>query len=219
MISTLNLRKYRHFACFCFSWNIEDTTPLSFGFHCCFWEVSCWSNWSFLPESLFFSPSGCFWGFPFVFVSCAVTLVCLDMHFYLSCWRFFVLLKSVGWCVSLVLFEIAFTLFLVLSFWSFSLAMARFRPSHCALHVLASSLLAHLLTALPHILDNFTALTFQLTHPLFRLSNLLISLSIELILQRFFYFYRFFFFFPKSSRPIYSFLFLAYVFKVCLKFL
>lgn len=59
-------------------------------------------------------------------------------------------------------------------------------------------LLAHLLTALPHILDNFTALTFQLTHPLFRLSDLLISLSIELILQRFF-FISTFFFFPNPS--------------------
>ena len=78
-------------------------------------------------------------------------------------------------------------------------------------------LLAHLLTALPHILDNFTAFTFQLTHPLFRLSDLLISLSIEL--HRFFFFISTVFFFSKSSRPIYSFLFLAYVFKVCLKFL
>ena len=77
-------------------------------------------------------------------------------------------------------------------------------------------LLAHLLTALPHIWDNFTAFTFQLTHPLFRLSDLLISLSIKL--QRFF-FISTVFFFSKSSRPIYSFLFLAYVFKVCLKFL
>lgn len=37
-----------------FSWNIEDITPLCFGFHCCFWEISCWSNWCFLPASLFF---------------------------------------------------------------------------------------------------------------------------------------------------------------------
>ena len=98
------------------------------------------------------------------------------------------------------------------------MAVTRFKPSHCVLHILASSPPCSSSYSLPHILDNFTALTFQLTHPLFRLSDLLISLSIELILQRFFFFISTVFF-SKSSRPIYSFLFLAYVFKVCLKFL
>lgn len=33
-----------------FSWNVEELTPLSSSFHCCFCEIRCKSNWSFFPR-------------------------------------------------------------------------------------------------------------------------------------------------------------------------
>ena len=104
------------------------------------------------------------------------------------------LLKSVGWCVSLVLWKLPSPC----SWYCLFGASVWLWPDSGLLTVFSMfwllPLLAHLLTALPHILDNFTAFTFQLTHPLFRLSDLLISLSIEL--QRFFFFISTVFFFP-----------------------
>lgn len=140
-------------------------------------------------------------------------MACLGMCFYPSCWRFFGL-KPVNWWVALILFW-SLPPPCSLSSLDFSSVLTRFRPSH-SLHVSASSQIFRLLTALGHFLENFISHVFQLTHSLFRWSNLLVGLSIELLLSRivFFYFYKFCLFVFRSSTSFYSFLFLAYVFSL-----
>lgn len=131
-------------------------------------------------------------------------MVCLGVCFYLSCLRSFLLLKSVGWFVSLVLFEnclhaVLATLFLEIQFGSDQVQAF----SLCSPCLGFFPALFCLLPALRHILNNFTAPTFQLAHPLFRSSHLLVSLSVELLLQGlYFHFYKFclFFFLFRPSR-------------------
>lgn len=94
---------------------------------------------------------------------CTLTLVCLDKHFYLSCWRFFCGSESLGCCVLLVLFETCLHSVLDIVFLALQFGCDQIQASLCSPHLGFFPLLAHLLTAQSHILDNFTALTFQLT--------------------------------------------------------
>lgn len=94
------------------------------------------------------------------------------MYFYLSCWRFFGLLKPVNWWISLVVFEDC--LYPVLS----PLFGCHLGSDQLQAFLLSSMSqlplqILHLFIALGHILENFISYIFQLTHSLFRWSNLL----------------------------------------------
>lgn len=77
------------------------------------------------------------------------------------------------------------------------------------------------LIALGHSLENSISHSIQLTHSLFRRSDLLVSMSIEVLLSRIVFYISksCIWFFFRSSRSYYSFLCLAYVFSLCFIFL
>lgn len=107
------------------------------------------------------------------------------------------------------------SLWISVGFWPNSGLLTLFSTSQ-----LVPNIFYHIIVLGPS-LENSISHIIQLTHSLFRWSDLLVIMSIELLLLRsvFYISKSCIWLFFRSSRPYYSFMCLAYVFSLCFIFL